>query len=346
LRKIPRSVEEKILRRWLEGNSQRQAASEFGVGPATVNRVIEDARKRTPDLDYLRQLNVALRKSGVAPVDTLRACPIFSRLDELGVGVDQLSAYIELSKKLAAEHGVDAAELVESAISLSKLEKETGKPYHEVVQEFDDKQARVQKLDLKVKELDSQRVKIQGEMNQAQEKLSKTLAELKHAIGTKEQLQRLGLEKTATLANFIEDYELLGFDAQEVQKLAEWRKSLVKIGIDPDRLEKFIEKRGSLEKQLRLLNGELSQGKARLKILATMERETRDIQRIRNLMDMKKAFACGYCGSQFFYELTRIQISQCLAMGQPIILKCQRCGAPNTYNPYEVLARLGFEVLS
>jgi len=47
-------------------------------------------------------------------------------------------------------------------------------------------------------------------------------------------LQRLGLEKTATLANFIEDYESLGFSVQEVQKLAEWRKSLAETGISPE----------------------------------------------------------------------------------------------------------------
>jgi chromosome segregation ATPase len=289
---------------------------------------------------------MTLQKYGVTLVDAMRASSILPRLDELSIGINELAQYVDLSKKLATAHGISAAELVESALRLSKLEKETGKPFHEVVREFEDKQDRVEELGSKVKQLDSQRVKIQGELSQTNEKLFKTLQELKHAISTKEQLQRLGLEKTATLTEFIEDYELLGFDAQEVQRLAKWRKSLVKIGIDPDKLESFIEKKGSLEKQLRSLEEELSQGKARLKILATMERETRDIQRIRNLMNMKKAFACGHCGSQIFYELTRIQISQCLAQGRPITIPCQRCGAPNTYNTYEVLARLGFEVLS
>jgi len=54
---------------------------------------------------------------------------------------------------------------VESAIRLSKLEKETGNPYYEVVREFENKQARVNELDLKIKALSNERVKIQGEMN-------------------------------------------------------------------------------------------------------------------------------------------------------------------------------------
>ena len=72
MRKIPRSVEEKILRRWLEGYTQRQAAREFRVGLTTVNRVIDDARKRTPDLDELRGLNFMLRKVDSSVVDAIR----------------------------------------------------------------------------------------------------------------------------------------------------------------------------------------------------------------------------------------------------------------------------------
>lgn len=345
-RKFKEQDRSKIVQLWLQNMNYRQIVQQTKASLGTISAEIEKARKAEPDIDSLRELNAALKKSGIALVDAIRACPILSQLDDLGVGINELSQYVELSKKLVAAQGVGAAELVESALKLSKLEKETGKPYHEVVREFEDKQARVKELDLKVKELDSERVKIQGELSQTNKKLSKTLKELKHAVDTKERLQRLGLEKTATLAEFIEDYELLGFDAEEVQKLTEWRKSLAKIGIDPERLESFIRERGPLEKQLRLLNEELSQGKARLKILAAMERENRDIQRIRNLMNMKKAFTCGHCGSQIFHELRRFEVSQCLATDQPIILNCQMCGTPNTYNPYEVLTRLGCEVLS
>ena len=336
----------RALRLWLSGLTYRAVTEETGVSLGAMNELVNEARKKAPDIDDLRQLNVTLQKSGVALADAIRACSVISQLHELGVGINELSEYVESSKKLATAQGVGAAELVESAIRLLKLEKETGKPYHEVVREFENKQARVNELDLKIKALSNERVKIQGELSQANEKLSKTLQELKHAISTKERLQRLGLEKTATLAEFIEDYERLGFNVREIQKLNEWRKSLAEAGINPDKLESFIRERGPLEKQLRSLEEELSQGKARLKILVTMEREAQDVQRIRNLMDMKKTFACGYCGSQFFHELRRFQVNQCLASGQPIVLNCHRCGAPNTFNPYEVLAKLGFEVLS
>jgi len=43
---------------------------------------------------------------------------------------------------------------------------------------------------------------------------------------------------------------LLGFDANVVGKLAEWRKSLAEMGVDPDELEMFVKEKGPLEYQV------------------------------------------------------------------------------------------------
>jgi DNA repair exonuclease SbcCD ATPase subunit len=350
-RKFKEQDRSKIVQLWLQNMNYRQIAQQTKASLGTISAEIEKARKAEPDIDSLRELKATLRKSGIALVDAIRACPILSQLDELGVGINELSQYMELSKKLVAAQGVGAAELVESALKLSKLEKETSKLYHEVVREFEDKQARVKELDLKVKELDSQRAKIQEELSRAKEKLSKTLEELKRATGYQDRLQRLELDKINALAEFIEEYELLGFNAQEVQTLAEWRRSLKAIGIDSDGLESFIKRKGTLEKQLTEVEAELTEGKARLKILSRLEgdlqRRVDDIQRIEHILQSRmSSFACPRCGGVTWREIRRFEVSQCLAMGQPIIVNCQRCGAPNIYNLYEVLARLGFEVLS
>jgi len=55
----------------------------------------------SPDIDDLRQLNATLQKSGVAFADAIRACSVISQLHELGVGINELSEYVESSKKLA-----------------------------------------------------------------------------------------------------------------------------------------------------------------------------------------------------------------------------------------------------
>jgi len=344
-------VKAKALRLWLSGLTYRLINEKTGVSLGAMNELVNEARKKAPDIDDLRQLNVTLQKSGVPLADAIRACSVISQLDELGLAINMLSEYVEFSRKLAATRSVGPAELVESALRLSKLEKETGKPYHELVREFEDKQARVKEMNLKLKALSNERVKIQGEISQASEKLSKTLEELKHAIGTKERLQKLGLEKTATLSKFIEDYESLGFDAEEVQKLAKWRKSLAETGINPDALESFIGKRGSLEKQLRFLEEELSQGKARLKILTAMERDIQkrvgEIEKVWGLLQQRyRNFGCSFCGAVTPYELRRFEAQTAMARGEPLRITCVRCGTPNAFDPYVILAGLGLEVLS
>jgi DNA repair exonuclease SbcCD ATPase subunit len=341
----------RALRLWLSGLTYRVINEKTGVSLGAMNDLVNEARKKAPDIDDLRQLNVTLQKSDIPLVDAIRACSVISQLDELGVGINELSEYVESSKKLAATHGVGATELVESALKLSKLEKETGKPYHEVVGEFEDKQARVKELDLNVKGLDSERVKIQGELSQAKGKFSKTLEELKHVIGTKERLQRLKLDKINALAEFIEDYEMLGFNAQEVQRLAEWRGSLKAIGIDPDGLESFIKRKGTFEKQLQEVEAELTKGKARLKILSRLEgdlqRRVDDIQRIDRLLRSRvSSFACSRCGWVTLREVRRFEVQMALNSAQPLTTVCQHCLAPNQYDPRTLLLNLGLEILS
>lgn len=297
-RKFREQDRSKIVQLWLQNMNYRQIAQQTKASLGTISAEIEKARKAEPDLDSLRELNVTLKKSGVALVDAIRACPILLRLDELGVGVNQLPQYVEFSKKLAGEHGVDPAELVESAIRLSRIEAETGKSRNDVLKEFEEKAIQLKELDNRIQTLHN---------------------ELKHA-----QKQR------------------------EIAQLCEQMKAT---GVEPGRLKEFIDRRGPLEKQLRALQEEIKQGKVQLSILAKMEKDLQrradDILRIEHILQSRmSSFACPHCGGVTWREIRRFEVSQCLATGQPIIVNCQRCGAPNTYNPHEALARLGFEVLS
>ena len=297
-RKFEEQDRSKIVQLWLQNMNYRQIAQQTKASLGTISAEIEKARKAEPDLDSLRELNATLKKSGVALADAIRACPILLRLDELGVGVNQLSQYVELSRKLAGEHGVDPAELVESAIKLSRIEAETGKSWKDVLNEFEEKAVQLKGLDNKVQAL-------------------------------RNELQ----------------------DAQKQREILQLCEQLKATGVDPWRLKEFINRRGPLEKQLRTLEEEINQGKARLSILAKMEKDLQrradDILRIEHILQSRmSSFACPHCGGVTWREIRRFEVSQCLAMGQPIIIPCQKCMTPNTYNPYEVLARLGFEVLS
>ncbi len=153
LRRIGDEVRRRVVRLWLAGLTYREIKGRLGRGLGTISTIVGEARKAEPDIDLLRELNMALRKSGVAVVDAIRACSILPRLDELGIGVNELAQYVELSKKLAEEHLVDPAELVKSAIKLSRLEKETGKARQELLKEFEEKVALLKELDGKIQNL-------------------------------------------------------------------------------------------------------------------------------------------------------------------------------------------------
>ena len=152
-RKFREQDRSKIVQLWLQNMSYREIAERTKASLGTISAEIEKARKAEPDIDSLRELNVTLKKSDMRLVDILRAYPILSRLGELGVGVNQLSQYVEFSKKLAGEHGVDPAELVESAIRLSRIEAETGKSRNDVLKEFEEKATQLKELDNKVQTL-------------------------------------------------------------------------------------------------------------------------------------------------------------------------------------------------
>jgi len=344
-------VKAKALRLWLNGLTYRLINEKTGVSLGAMNELVNEARKKAPDIDDLRQLNIALQKSGASVLDAARGAKMLDKVNELGIDLERLEGFINIVDKITSEHNVEADKFIGSAIRLTELETKSGKPYHEIVREFDGKQARVKELDLKVKELDSQRANIQGELSRAKEKLSKTLEELKQAIGIKERLQRLGLEKASALAEFIEDYEMLGFDAREVQKLAEWRKSLAGAGIDPDKLESFIREGGPLVKQLQAIKEEISQGKTQLRILSKMEKDVQrrveDVQRIEHILQCRmSSFVCPGCGGVTLREVRRSEVQMCLSWGQPLTIVCQRCLAPNQYDPRTLLLNLGLEVLS
>lgn len=250
------------------------------------------------NLDSLRELNAILQKSAVAVADAIRACSVLPRLDELGIGINELAQYVGLSKKLAEEYGIDVAEFVEAAIRLSKLETETGKSREELLKEFEKKALQLKELEGKIRVL-------RDELKDARKQ-------------------------------------------REISRLCEQLKA---IGIKPSRLEEFIARKGSLEKQISMPEEELKQGKARLKVLAKMERDLQrrvdDIQRIGRILQSRvSSFACPHCGWATLREVRRFEVQMALSSRQLLTVACQRCGAPNKYDPQVLLFNLGLQVLS
>ncbi|MGB9135320.1 MAG: sigma-70 region 4 domain-containing protein, partial [Candidatus Bathyarchaeia archaeon] len=98
MRRLPPQVEQEILKRALQGATYREIAREFGMSIATVSRVIEDARKKMPDVDSLRELSILLRKAGLTVFDATRACRLMESLTKWGISFEELSDYVRLNE--------------------------------------------------------------------------------------------------------------------------------------------------------------------------------------------------------------------------------------------------------
>ena len=101
MRKISREVENKIFKLWLEGYTYREIIPKCGgCSLATISKVINIVRKRAPDIDELRHLNVALKKGDRSVYDAVRGGILLDKVNQLGVGLDDLEDYVKTAKRI------------------------------------------------------------------------------------------------------------------------------------------------------------------------------------------------------------------------------------------------------
>ena len=215
------------------------------------------------------------------------------------------------------------------------------------------------KASQKLRELEKEKKKLEDEIHQARGKLSTTIQELNRALSTYERLKRVGVAKLSSLAEFVGSYEALGFSAQQVQKLAAWRQSLAEMGLDPDKLEDFIKKKGSLESQISELEKERKRVESILKKLKDEHRqlfeETLSLQaetlKLRKLSKVLKlnmiVITCKICGREGVLVKLRTA-SEYISMmrsGAALQYKCIYCGRWAMYTPWEIVTAIGLLAL-
>jgi hypothetical protein len=254
-RETPNAVKVEALKLWFQGQSYREIRDRIGISVGSINEIITNARAGAPDLDGLRKLNTILRREGSTVHDAVRGGLLMDRLGQLGVGLDKVGEVIEFGRRVTSEKGVEGEGLVDAALRLIRLERETGKAYGEVLKEFEEKRFELAGL---YQDRDRIAEEVQGlkqELVRASDGVSSRAKELESITATAEGLKKLGTERVSKLTKFTEDLESLGYDPEEVVKLMDWRRSLVAWKIDPDKLGGYIKQRGSLEGWLRELSG-------------------------------------------------------------------------------------------
>ena len=361
-RKIPTATKNGAFKLWVQGLAYREIHNRTGMSLGAINQMVAEARAKIPNIEELRELNVMLRKSGASVYDAVRGAKLLDTLNERGVGLDTLHSYIELSDRISSERGVEAERFVQSAMKLMKLEGETGKSYGQVVKHFAEKLSEVAGLEGKIEalkgdiqKLTDARAQLERELTQAKEDLTRIVQEVKHMVSAKQRLEKLGLERLNTLAEFIEDFEGLGFDVQEVRKLAVWRESLKKMGISQDGLERFVKEKGPLQAQISKMRSELKDVERKIEATRNEHRrlfeETVSLQaealKLGKLGKVVKlgviVIPCKVCGMEgVFVKLhTASEYRSMMRIGAALQYRCIYCGQWATYTPWEILSAIG-----
>jgi chromosome segregation ATPase len=351
-------VKARALSLWLNGLTYRLINEKTGVSLGAMNELVNEAKRKEPSLDELRELNVMLKKSDSSVVDAIRGAKTLNRVNELLVSLDGLESFIKLSERISSERGVEAERFIEASVRIMGLEAKTGKSYEEVVKDFEERTKRVKDLVVRAKSVQEEnrklgetKAQLEDEIREAGETLYSTRKELNKVVGTQERLKKIGLEKVADLARFINEFESLRLSVEEVEQIAELKKELDAEGIRIGTLRQYFKSTRALKQKCQAIQREMESEETKLKLLTRMRRETerhiRDLQRIQRVLDSRMvSFPCAFCGATTLKEIRNFEIQQALTQGAPLLVACSRCGQPNYYNPIPALLNLALQVLS
>lgn len=171
-----------IVRMYLNGLSYDEIAAKVGVSKGTVANVIAELKAgRFPEasdvreqIEFLRELAVDLRKSGLTLGRAVVGITVLSRLQELKVEPADIERFAALCRTLSAE--TDAQAFVKAALDMAALEKSTGLSYYDLEKKAHDLEQAVTNLEPlakqvrehreQIKKLGEQRQRLAGEVTE------------------------------------------------------------------------------------------------------------------------------------------------------------------------------------
>jgi predicted transcriptional regulator len=359
MREIPVKKRMEVLRLFFEGLSYEEIGGRVGVSKGSVVSIVtefKDGRypkfESTLDIvDELRDLAVKTKKSGVGVLQANLGLRFYERLKRLGVEPQALSDFVKLCNRISPpEFSIDR--FVDVAIRLMKLEVSTGKSYEEALKELEEANAKLSHITTKVRELEAAKASIEKQIDDLEAKESRIRNELGGLTKGKQSLEKLGVDKVAELAGLVDDYEALGYGSVEVRELANVRKELAGIGIKPSELGKHFKDRKVLEQQAAKLS---VQAKSLDGTVRTLKRDitnlttrNRGLQVAAEILKSRiTRIACSYCGTTVTVPIPDTwALDDSIRKGLVYPAKCYYCGYKNRIDPTEILASIGWSLLT
>jgi len=307
LRKIPENIRRRTLNLWLEGRNYSEMATELGISSGSISSILDNVRRRAPDLDELRKLNLWVRKRTSNVYDALRGGQLLEELHKLGTSLGDLNKLLEILNEVADERHIGPEDLVDTCLRLRTLEVQYKKTYNEIVKDFEERQTQIRNLEVKVKKIQEESQKLNTRKRKLEETLSKVKKKLNLATKTTKRLGKLTLEKL-------------------------------------DQLAEHAEKEESLDNRILQRQNELESLRRKVEFL---RQRVTDIKKVDRILEMRSInIMCPHCGCLTWKTLNRFECENLLWSKIPLIVKCIHCGSMIQYNLTQILVALSLEVLS
>ena len=263
---VPEATRRAVIDTWLRLVTFRDIAASTGVSLGTVSNIIEEEKKRAPDLESLRQLSNDLSKAKANIADALRGAQLLSTIDASTLSAVNLPEFI----KFYAQTGDSAPQAIAAGYQGIQLHATTGLSYPDLISEIQNKTQTMNQLWQSITTLQVQHRQLRSELPD--------LERLKN-LDEKIRKKNISYEQLDTFIERASKLETLGFTEAEVEILAQ---ELSKIGLTP---AKAVGKLASLFSEHQTLQE--SAGKLRLEVQRLTETKTRLDFEIENRKEQK-----------------------------------------------------------
>jgi chromosome segregation ATPase len=235
MNKIPRTKKLEVALYYTLGLSYREIEDKTLVSHGSIVAIVKELESGKLDMpgtpfdqvNDLRGLSSDLKKKGLSSSQALLGVSFFERLIELGIGPEQIGKWAELVNRFASPD-FPVKDFFESAARLYQLERNEGKSFEVLTEEYTNIEDKTKKLKTEIGSLALEGQRLSEEVH------SLTSQEL----NLKKTTQELGNSKVKLFIE-LEDIESETREAKEERnrlnkELEELRKRLVKLSSEVD----------------------------------------------------------------------------------------------------------------
>jgi len=304
-KKLPKSIEEEAVRLRLQGYARDEIAETLGVSAGTVSKILASFQNTAereglkaaaaqydvePQVSELIALSSLLRKHGLTVGQAVAGARIMAKLTAMGIEEKDFEAYTSRLYQEIIKTSVNPRELVQAAQHLLQLEKQVGKTYPTILQEYEQLSKEANGLKQEIQNLKYEYAKL------LEEKKVK-IQQVEEYIKIREQLASYGfniqdLEKTASILQNLKENN---YDASKIIALLTKIDSLK--GEEQQLNSKLEEQRRrlqELEDRLSQINSELKKNENLLNELNELKQLKLDIQKLSTLINKIKRIAASH----------------------------------------------------